>query len=611
MTVDPNIQQKADYIRRQKEGLKVRESLASGLEAMSSDVVENKSRQNTVEDQFQQVIDETTGKDIVSAPEIIAARNGEPNLKSRLDKEKQEVTAQLAQTAKELGVTEIFRPDIVSAMLKMKTEFEERDINILWYSQHVPNKNEDRELWDWTLAIQTAMDDLLSNGGGTIKFPAGIYRYSRLNYYSDAVTLASEMGAELWTTSTTGYAITMRAGKSRNVKDYLQKAHTHKIIGLTFRAIEPGAYHFQSNGDTDGELFASAWTFENCSFRDTHAVEIFNATWCAKFDRCYFDLARNKGIVMPAGGRNYGEKISIENCIFDRCDPAIHNGNGEGDIRLVNTSIDYCQVAVESRAGVVSLTECFIESSVDTTWFDVRGYGANLHITTAQIVDMYDGDRQNPIFYCDSNVNLTGAGITIDHIKLTLGRGTADFLVGGGGRTVIRGVDTYFDSHKPMLSRFMNNIAFGNCEDSKSINEFDPHRFTAIRPTITTSEKYQGNASKQYAIQEDGQRTGDQITLPTKPGEMIRAFFRIKTSGLSDSKKFIVERRFLDRNKNQISSGSLYTANKTISDWETVKLIPPIDTPAGTHFVEFSFWGGSWTTDTRVWLDDIVFNVLN
>ena len=48
--------------------------------------------------QFQSVLDETTGKDVISAPEIILARNGEVDLKTRLDKEKQEVTAQLAQT---------------------------------------------------------------------------------------------------------------------------------------------------------------------------------------------------------------------------------------------------------------------------------------------------------------------------------------------------------------------------------------------------------------------------------------------------------------------------------------------------------------------------------
>lgn len=97
MTVDPNIQQKADYIRTRKQGSEVRESLASGLEAMSEVVVGNTNRQNEVETQFQQVIENTTDKDVISAPEIIAARNNEANLKARLDKEHQQVTAQLEQ----------------------------------------------------------------------------------------------------------------------------------------------------------------------------------------------------------------------------------------------------------------------------------------------------------------------------------------------------------------------------------------------------------------------------------------------------------------------------------------------------------------------------------
>lgn len=41
---------------------------------------------NDLKAQWQQVIYETTGKDIVSAPEIIAARSGEPDLKTRIEK---------------------------------------------------------------------------------------------------------------------------------------------------------------------------------------------------------------------------------------------------------------------------------------------------------------------------------------------------------------------------------------------------------------------------------------------------------------------------------------------------------------------------------------------
>lgn len=98
LAVDPIIKQKAEDIRHKIYGKEVRESLASGLEAMSDDVVEVTDRQATVEEQFQAVIDETTGKDVISAPEVILARDGATSLGDRLDSDKAEVTAQLAQT---------------------------------------------------------------------------------------------------------------------------------------------------------------------------------------------------------------------------------------------------------------------------------------------------------------------------------------------------------------------------------------------------------------------------------------------------------------------------------------------------------------------------------
>ena len=98
MAVDDNIQQKANDIRMKIYGEQVRESLASGLEAMSTDVVENGT-------QFQAVIDSTTGKAVISAPEIIVARDGEANLNARLDKENQAVSAQLAQKVEKGNVT--------------------------------------------------------------------------------------------------------------------------------------------------------------------------------------------------------------------------------------------------------------------------------------------------------------------------------------------------------------------------------------------------------------------------------------------------------------------------------------------------------------------------
>ena len=69
MSISDRIKQKANDIRTKIYGQEVRESLASGLEEMSEEVQDTIGRQDHVEGQFQDVIDETTGKDVIAAPE--------------------------------------------------------------------------------------------------------------------------------------------------------------------------------------------------------------------------------------------------------------------------------------------------------------------------------------------------------------------------------------------------------------------------------------------------------------------------------------------------------------------------------------------------------------
>lgn len=57
---------------------KMREDIAEGISKTGI-------RQATVEEQFQSVLDETTGKDVISAPEIILGRGAYPTLGERLD----------------------------------------------------------------------------------------------------------------------------------------------------------------------------------------------------------------------------------------------------------------------------------------------------------------------------------------------------------------------------------------------------------------------------------------------------------------------------------------------------------------------------------------------
>ena len=100
------IRKHADDVRTKTYGQGVREAQArnaeyAGLIASESVDISNetKGRQDTVENQFNAVQQEMTDKDVISAPEIIAARGGEPTLSARLDKEQQEVTTKLADIA--------------------------------------------------------------------------------------------------------------------------------------------------------------------------------------------------------------------------------------------------------------------------------------------------------------------------------------------------------------------------------------------------------------------------------------------------------------------------------------------------------------------------------
>jgi Pectate lyase superfamily protein/Right handed beta helix region len=107
MAIPESIKKLANDIRTKIYGKEVREALAKGIEEAGNIADETQTRQDELEGQFQTVLDETTGKDVISAPEIIAARvstdgTNHNNLKERLDKEHQEVTSQLAHHTEKL-----------------------------------------------------------------------------------------------------------------------------------------------------------------------------------------------------------------------------------------------------------------------------------------------------------------------------------------------------------------------------------------------------------------------------------------------------------------------------------------------------------------------------
>ncbi|WP_163526610.1 alanine-zipper protein [Halobacillus ihumii] len=472
---------------------------------------------------------------------------------------------------------------------------------------------------DDTIAIQSSFESVASFGGGTVYIPGRGYNISStLKYYPDKISLVSDEDAEFIFTQTAGYGMEITAYERLDVKDYLSQAFKRSVEGITFRATNRDIFLIRSIGDSPGQVYAAGWKFIDCSFLDANIIELNSCTWATLFDKCYFKpLQTNYGIYMPDGGTNYGEKISVSGSVFDFYGTAIYNNNGEGDIRVVNSSIDYGITAIKVNSGLVSLDNVFVEQNTDSHWFEVDGYGAHLDIGKIQIVDTFEGDRTKEYFRVEESTNeLIGAGLTADSLKLTLADVTSagsitPFLVKGTGRTLINRVDSYKDARKPVISRFLNELAFGDCNTEASINEWDSHRFSATKPSLDSTESKEGSASMKFTVPTEGYSSGAQIQFNCEAGEMIRFKYHIKTKNLeSNGKDFKIERRFLNRKGDAISTGGVETISSDYYSWTERFVVPTIEAPPGTTTVEISFWGGAWSTDVAVWLDDLVINII-
>lgn len=459
--------------------------------------------------------------------------------------------------------------------------------------------------------VQTFFDNVAQNGGGTIEIPFGLYRFnSNLKIYPEKIKLIASKEVTFQFEQPTGYAIDLIAYQDIYVKDYLELSATKSITGIRFVALSDSLYLVRSKGTTT--KFASGWLFKECSFVGGNSVEINTGTWVAGFEKCYF-RPKGYGVIMPGGGSNYGEKISINKCVFDNAECAIYNGNGQGDIRITDTSIDYCHTAVEVVRGVVEMDNSFLETSYDEKHqIIVDGYGATFIFGSLVITDTLKTQRQTEFFKVGANTtDLMGGGIHGRVLKLIAGYSSTGLLVNGEGPAVIDKILEYRDGKKPVISRFMNRLAFKTGENQNSLDEWSSID-GSILPTIDNAEKVVGNGSFLFSRQASGitGNVGIRLTTPCRAGQTIRLRFMLKTLGLTGSGlNMSIDRKFLSAKNDPLSTGSMkqYTSDQ---EFKEEVIVPSINAPIGTEKAEITIWCGNWTPSMKAWVDDIVLNIL-
>lgn len=205
------------------------------LDDREAEYEELKTRQSSVETQFNSIQQELTGKDVVSAPEIIAARNGEENLKARLDKEYQEVSTQLAQTD---FVAQVSR--LIGGYEKM---YYKRENSIGWVSVMLLNKDEHIT---WTFR-NNEYDDFYILGDC---FAGGVTRdlaiYQNKNYDTTTGT---------WVTSAQNTHYTTEVGATMTTYFDGEKIEFHHYADN-----RGGIWEFVLDDDTENKVSVSTWS---------------------------------------------------------------------------------------------------------------------------------------------------------------------------------------------------------------------------------------------------------------------------------------------------------------------------------------------------------------
>jgi len=296
---------------------------------ISEGVGKTGNRQADIEIQFKDVIDNTTGKDVISAPEIIAARNGENDLKTYLDKQKESLN-NLGINVKTLGA----KGDGIT---------------------------------DDTLVLQTAI-----NENTNLFFPAGNYKItSPLTIATEGITLSGEGSNVMSETIILAVAcdgIFIKNGSRYVTVENMSIRQPVKVAttkGITFGKV--------SNAETDSSVHYS--NIENVHIENFgYGISIGinrDETIAPKFIlwNCFFNKIRvdhcNNGIAtQTVAGANFG--LTFEKVYINGSPKTLRLRSTQANFKDCNFGIEVTNSIDIDSVGYTQFTGCNFESDVKT-----------------------------------------------------------------------------------------------------------------------------------------------------------------------------------------------------------------------------------------------------
>ena len=168
-----------------------------------------------------------------------------------------------------------------------------------------------------------------------------------------------------------------------------QREELH-LAGIEFGGRNvPGVYgdgKFYGTATLRGRLSRSP----RCSFTSFDKfVLIYSHAYMLSFYGCTFSQGgASGGIHVPAGGADYGERISFTDCNFFNNKICLQADYPPAQFYLSGCSLDYSHQVAVMNAGYAVFSNCFFENNIDTGyWFTAGQAGTTIlinHCTIAQ-----------------------------------------------------------------------------------------------------------------------------------------------------------------------------------------------------------------------------------
>lgn len=202
-------------------------------------------------------------------------------------------------------------------------------------------------------------------------------------------------------------------------------------------------------------------------------IEIGDNAFLIRFHSCYI-TSNTIGVSMPSGVSDSGEGINFSQSVIDNNTTGISLLNPNGNIALVNSSLDYNQRHANVSASLLTLTGCHVESSHSTTAasgyeFEVTGNGGTLTMIGGTI--LRTGSHEPATVTAVLNTTSSNGLCSFHGVKLhNLHNTSKRFAVGTGRVSVID--SSFYDNAQSslILSDSENNVIDPGFSETQIIN---------------------------------------------------------------------------------------------------------------------------------------------